>query len=171
MCRRPRFQRGRQRRRSSQGARRVKTDSLRDPEMKGSDHRLSGAAAKSEAKTAGELGAEDVRQAGSHLRYVSDKRDEAIPAGSISLIMSPQVRVHPAAHSIAETHTYLVRPDFVLDLFDRLIRSWRTLRARGANSLSPEDALVILRSHEALPSMWLPKATNQALARSQANGA
>lgn len=124
--------------------------------------------AKSEAQPAGELGAEDVRQAGSHIRYVSNSHDQPIPAGSISLIMSPQTRVHPAAHSIAEGHTYLVRPDFVLNLFDRLIRVWRALRARGVSSLAPEDVIAILRSHEALPSIWVPKAMEQALARSLA---
>ncbi len=124
--------------------------------------------AKSKAEPSGELGAEDVRQAGSHLRYVADMRDETIPARSISVIMSPQGRVHPAAHSVAEAHTYLVRPDFVLDLFDRLIRAWRTLRTRGAHSLTPEDALVILRSHDALPSTWIPQAMKEALAPSLA---
>jgi hypothetical protein len=123
--------------------------------------------AKSEAQPSGELGAKDVQQAGAHLRYVADKRDEAIPSGSIALIMAPQQRVHSAAHSIAEDHTYLVRSDFVLDLFDRLIRAWRTLRTRGAQSLTQVDAISILQSHGALPSIWIPQAMQQPLARTR----
>jgi len=38
--------------------------------------------AKSEARIAGEVGADDVRQAGGHLRYVATKRGEVAPGDS-----------------------------------------------------------------------------------------
>jgi hypothetical protein len=127
--------------------------------------------AKSEAQPEGELGAEDVRQAGSHIRYVADKRSEQIPAGSFSLLVTPQRRVHSAAHSIAEDHTYLIHPSFALELFDRLLRAWRAIRGRGASTLTTEDVLAILLANEALPSIWIPKSMGQPLARAQRNKA
>lgn len=121
--------------------------------------------AKSEAQPSGELGAEDVRQTGSHLRYVLDQRNEPIPSGSISIIMTPQERIHPTAHAVAEGHTHLVRGDLVLDLFDRLVRAWRNLRTRGAHALTTQDVLSVLHTEGVLPSMWVPQAMAYPLSR------
>lgn len=111
--------------------------------------------AKSDAEPAGMLGANDTRQAGSHLRYVADQRSEPIPSGSVALVITPQGGVQPSAISVAEPHLYLVRPPAVIDLFDRLVRAWRTLRARGGDP-SVGDVHAALAAEGALPSSWLP---------------
>ncbi len=118
--------------------------------------------AKSEAVPEGELGVTAVRQAGGHLRYVANQRNEPIPSGSASLLMSPQQRTHPAACAVAEDHVYLVRGAAVVDLFDCLVRVWRVLRSRGG-SLRIDDVLTALHSEGALPSEWLPRLTSAPL--------
>mgnify|MGYP005815209235 CR=1 FL=1 len=108
--------------------------------------------AKSEALPDGELGADDVRQAGSHLRYMADWYGEEIPRASYGLIVTPQTRINPAAVAVAEEHLYRVRPPLVLDLFDRLARVWRTLRSRPGVDL--DAAYKIFADERALPSQW-----------------
>ncbi|WBQ05043.1 DEAD/DEAH box helicase [Kribbella sp. CA-293567] len=111
--------------------------------------------AKSEALDDGELGVENVRQAGGHLRYVAGKRGESIPSASAALLMTSQKRVHPAAISVAEDSVYLVRSDVVLDVYDRLIRAWNILRARGLATLTEDDVFTALSTEGALPSVWI----------------
>src|SRR5439155_5884953 len=101
--------------------------------------------AKSNAEETTELDADRVRQAGSHLRFTENQRDESPPGDSVTLIMSPQERVHPAARAVAEANIYLVRPLAILDLHDRLVRAWRTLRAQTPSSLTASDAASTLR--------------------------
>lgn len=117
--------------------------------------------AKSDAEPGGELGAKDVRQAGGHLRFVSSELEVPIPSGSISVLVTPQERVHPAAVRVAEDHVFEARPTFVLDLFNRLVRAWRILRARGTETHSIEDVLSALTTENALPSQWLPEVMSQ----------
>ena len=119
--------------------------------------------AKSDARADGELGADDVRQAGGHLRYAATQRELPIPSGSVSLLMTPQARVHNAAKALAEDHVFLVRPPDVVDVFDRLVRAWRTLRARG-EAITVEDVLTALNAERALPSRWLAELTQVPLA-------
>ncbi|MFJ1961790.1 hypothetical protein [Streptomyces massasporeus] len=57
---------------------------------------------------------------------------------------------------LANDETYLVRPPTVLEVFDRLIRSWRTARARTITVLSTAELADIFRAEQALPSQWLP---------------
>lgn len=117
--------------------------------------------AKSNAQPTGELGATEVRQAGSHLRYHASNTGLTIPSGSVSFLMTPQERIHPASRSVAEDHVYLVRNPAVVDLFDRALRSWKAVRARGLRTVSPEDVLEELRKEKALPSMWIPSLTRE----------
>lgn len=119
--------------------------------------------AKSEAKPDGELGANDVRQAGGHLRFIAAQRGEAAPGDSPALLMAPQERIHPSAHAVAEDHVYLVRPAEVVNLFDRLVRAWRTARTRDLASLSATDLMAIFAAEGALPSQWLPRLRAQPL--------
>jgi hypothetical protein len=95
--------------------------------------------AKSDAKPDGELGAGDVRPAGGHLRFVAAQRGEAAPGDSPGLLMTPQKRVRPSAHAVAEDHLYLVRRVEVVDLFDRLVRAWLTARTRDPATVSIID--------------------------------
>lgn len=119
--------------------------------------------AKSDAKPDGELGATDARQAGGHLRFIAAQRGEAAPGDSPALLMAPQDRIHPSAHAVAEDHLYLVRPDKVVDLFDRLVRAWRTARTRDLTKLSAADLAAIFAAEGALPSQWLPQLRTQPL--------
>lgn len=120
---------------------------------------------KSEAHPNGELGADDVRQAGAHLRFAADKYNKAAPGDSIGLLMTPQQRVHPSARAIAEIHVYQVTPTQVLDIFDRLVRAWRTARGRGFEALSATDLADIFRAEQALPSQWIAALRITPLAR------
>ena len=60
--------------------------------------------AKSKANPDGELGADDVREAGGHLRFIAKQRNQAAPGDSVVLLMAPQNRIHPSAHAVAEDH-------------------------------------------------------------------
>lgn len=55
---------------------------------------------------------------------------------------------------MAEDHLYLVTPDQVLEVFDCLVRAWRTARGRGFDALSSTDLAAIFRAEQALPSQW-----------------
>lgn len=112
--------------------------------------------AKSEASATGEVGSENVRQAQAHLRYTEAERHESAPSGSIALLMSPKPKVLPAAHMLAEDYVYLVRPPTVLEIFDRLVRAWRTARSRTINTLPIATLAEIFQAENALPSQWLP---------------
>jgi hypothetical protein len=125
--------------------------------------------AKSEAKADGELGADDVREAGGHLRFIAKQRDQAAPGDSVVLLMAPQYRIHPSAHAVAEDHVYLVRQDQVIDLLDRLVRAWRTARARDLTALSTPDLTAIFAAEQALPSQWLAQLRTRALTQQDDN--
>jgi hypothetical protein len=66
--------------------------------------------AKSGAKPEGELGAEDVRETGGHLRFKATKRSEAAPGDSPALLVTPQERVHASALAVAEKHVIWFAP-------------------------------------------------------------
>lgn len=104
----------------------------------------------------GEL-TDDVRQAGGHLRFTAKKRGEAAPGDSPVLLMTPQARIHPSAHAVAESHVYLLRPNDVVNLFDQVVRAWRTARTRDLDSLTATELTAIFQAEGALPSHWLPK--------------
>ncbi|MET8292298.1 hypothetical protein ABZV80_45495 [Streptomyces sp. NPDC005132] len=112
--------------------------------------------AKSEATSTGEVSPENVRQAQGHLSYTEAERGASAPSGSISLLMSPKPKVMPAARMLAADYLYLVRPPMVLEIFDRLVRAWRTARGRTISTLSPTALAEIFQAEGALPSQWLP---------------
>lgn len=119
--------------------------------------------AKSNADEAGELGAGDVRQAGSHLRYIRTERGEAIPSQSLTFLMTPQARVHPSARAVAEDHVFLVRPRQVVELFDAAVLAWRRLRSRGLNVVRESDVLGALAEAKVLPSKWIVRLATEPL--------
>jgi hypothetical protein len=83
--------------------------------------------------------------------------------------MAPQERIHPSAHAVAEDHVYLVRPDEVIDVLDRLVRGWRTARTRNFATLTSGDLMPIFAAEGALPSQWLPQLRKRPL-RQEQNG-
>ena len=109
--------------------------------------------AKSEADPAGQISADSVRQADGHLNYVRTQRAEAIPSGSLAVLNTPQVRLHPAARAVAGKSQFLVSQGPVLLLFDRLGNAWKTMRSR-IQSLQLQDVVEILRQEQALPTQW-----------------
>lgn len=131
------------------------------------DHLWVAWEAKSEAAAGGELGATDVRQVGSHLRYHASTTGQTIPSGSISIIVTPQTLPHPAASHVAEDHVYEVSPATVTTLASRIIRAWRDARtvAAGTQDQDARRAAVLrgLSNHNALPTEWLPLLTRVAL--------
>ncbi len=60
----------------------------------------------------------------------------------------------PRACSPTATVLTLVRPVQMIDLFDRVIRTWNTLLTRDLFTRAPADATVIFRAEEALPTQW-----------------
>ncbi|AOW90899.1 hypothetical protein BC342_35160 [Streptomyces olivaceus] len=112
--------------------------------------------AKSEATPKGEVGPDNVRQAQGHLSYTEVERSATAPSGSITLLVSPKSKVLPAARMIAAEHLHLIGPPAVLEVLDRLVRAWRTARARNIPALSPADLAEIFRAEDALPTQWLP---------------
>ncbi|MFB8369620.1 DEAD/DEAH box helicase [Pseudarthrobacter sp. NPDC055928] len=109
--------------------------------------------AKSEAKDDGELGAGYTREAGGHLRYLSRSRDQDLPGDSFGFIVTPQTRTHPAAALVAEDHLWLLRPDQVLNLHDKIIRAWR--RVRSLNNPDMRAVAGIFSQERALPTQWI----------------
>ena len=63
---------------------------------------------------------------------------------------------------------YLLRPDDVVDLFDRVVRAWRTARTRDLDSLTPVELAAIFESEGALPSQWLPRVRTAPLQQDEA---
>lgn len=119
--------------------------------------------AKSEAKSDGELGAGDVRQAGGHLRFTASQRREATPSLSFVVLVTPQRRTHPSARAVAEDHLYKVVPEDVSQLFDRLARAWRSARSRSIATLTAEELADIFKAEGALPTQWMPRLQSQHL--------
>ncbi|MEU0401615.1 DEAD/DEAH box helicase [Streptomyces sp. NPDC006197] len=112
--------------------------------------------AKSEAEPKGMVGPADVRQAGSHLRTTETERGRSAPSDSFCVLMSPKPAVMPQARALAEEHLYMVGPHPVLEIFDRLLRAWRTAHGRSIPSLAPAELAEIFRTEQALPSQWTP---------------
>jgi hypothetical protein len=112
--------------------------------------------AKSRATKTGSIGPSDVKQAGGHLRTVEADRTTTAPGDGVCLLVSRKPGVLPSAQNLAEGHVFLVRPESVLEMFDRILRAWQKLRSRGLSSLDVASAAEIFRAEDALPTQWLP---------------
>ncbi|MDV8078020.1 DEAD/DEAH box helicase [Rhodococcus sp. IEGM 1370] len=113
--------------------------------------------AKNMAASTGSVGANNVRQACSHLNYVESERNSAAPPDSICLLDTPKPRIEPSARKVATSNVYLVRPPAVVPIFDRLVRAWRTARAVGVEDADEATLAGIFRDQNALPSQWIPE--------------
>ena len=120
--------------------------------------------AKSDADPDGQLKATRVREAGGHLHFAASRQGVVAPPGSVTLIVTPQSELHPAAVQVSDAETYLVTPGQVLDLAGRLIEAWEAIRTQTAG-LQPADAeqvvAELLRTRRALPSQWLADCTER----------
>jgi hypothetical protein len=78
--------------------------------------------AKSEGDPDGEISAGTARQAGGHLNFAAASTGATTPAGSFTVIISPQDRIHRAAVAVADAdddRVYLVPPAAVTEMADR----------------------------------------------------
>lgn len=123
--------------------------------------------AKTECDPGGNVSADTARQAGGHINYAASSTGTSAPPGSFALIISPQDRVHRAAVAVTGERVYLVPPQVIADLADRLTGAWETIRVR-TRPLGPAEAeptiAEILRARRALPSQWLPELTTRRVA-------
>ncbi|MGW7073080.1 DEAD/DEAH box helicase [Streptomyces sp. NPDC054855] len=119
--------------------------------------------AKSEASPTGQVGADNARQAGAHLRFTATERSAPAPSDSVCLLVTPKSRVHPSARALAEPHVYLVHPNDALTLFDKIIRAWNAARAIDLANLSVPELATLFRAEGALPTQWLPTLRTQPL--------
>ncbi|MCX4673574.1 hypothetical protein OG453_44265 [Streptomyces sp. NBC_01381] len=115
--------------------------------------------AKSEASPTRQVGADNVRQAGAHLRFTATERNAPAPSDSVCLLVTPK----RSARALAEPHVYLVHPGDVLTLFDKIIRAWTAARALGLANLSVPELATLFRAEGALPTQWLPTLRTQPL--------
>ncbi|QXC45206.1 DEAD/DEAH box helicase [Rhodococcus qingshengii] len=120
--------------------------------------------AKNMATNTGSVGANNVRQAGSHLTYVETERNSASPPDSLCLLDSPKPKVEPSARMVAASNVYLVRPTEVLGIFDRLVRAWRAARAVSVDLIDTTDLARAFNAEKALPSQWLPELRTKPIA-------
>ena len=109
--------------------------------------------AKSDAEPNGSVGANYVREAGSHLQYMQTHYNETAPLGSFGMLATPQDRVEPSAVKVAQDHVYRTAPITVLEIFDRIVRAWRAMRAHGATA-DRDRVYAIFQAEQALPSQW-----------------
>ncbi|MEV4804993.1 DEAD/DEAH box helicase [Nonomuraea sp. NPDC049421] len=105
-----------------------------------------------------EIPAGDVREAASHLTYASHESGQPVPAGSVTLYVTPQQRMHHAAVKVAGAGLYLVTPEQVSQVAERLITAWQTIRTQTRGQDLQQAGATIeatLRMHRVLPSQWL----------------
>ncbi|MFD5453612.1 DEAD/DEAH box helicase [Streptomyces olivaceus] len=112
--------------------------------------------AKNQAKSTGEIGAEQARQAGGHRRTTEKTEGAVAPGDSICVLASPKRKVHESTYNVAEENVYWVQPPRVLELFDTLTRAWQDARARDLQTMTVTALGAVFREHQALPSQWLP---------------
>jgi hypothetical protein len=143
------------------------TDAEPDSVWMFGSHLWIGIEAKSDCSPNGEVPANTARQASGHLNYAASATGATIPSHSLTIIISPQTRVHPAAAAVAGDGLYLVTPDVIADLATRLTGAWDSIRiqTRTFGSAEAEPVITeILRTRQALPSQWLPSLATRHLA-------
>jgi hypothetical protein len=105
-----------------------------------------------------EIPAKHVREANNHLTYASRDSDQPVPAGSVTLYITPQRRIGHAAAKVADAGLYLVTPEQVSQVAERLITAWQTIRTQTHGQDAQQAGPTILdtmRLHRVLPSQWL----------------
>ncbi|MFE1830176.1 DEAD/DEAH box helicase family protein [Streptomyces yangpuensis] len=126
------------------------------------DHWWIAIEAKSEAEADKDIPAGDVRQALGHLPYAAAQTGRTVPDGSLTLIATSQSGVAKAGTWVADKPLYVVSPQQLQEVAERICEAWDAIRAR-TEQLAPGAArpLVaeLLAKHQALPDQWLPLLT------------
>jgi hypothetical protein len=89
--------------------------------------------AKSEALASGLVSMDNVRQTNTQLKSLATDREESIPAGSASVIVTPRQLADPDAVAIANPHVHFCGPPELLSLAQDTIEAWRELRTSAMN--------------------------------------
>jgi hypothetical protein len=74
--------------------------------------------AKTECDPEGKVTAVTARQAGGYINYAAASTGTGAPPGSLTVIISPQDRVHRAAVAVTGDRVYLVPPAVIGELGD-----------------------------------------------------
>ena len=86
--------------------------------------------AKSDEKPGGLIPHRDIRQANDQLRLLcADRQQDAPPAGSATVIMSPKPAVAPDGVISAESHVHVVLPVAITDLAQDVTAAWDEILA------------------------------------------
>lgn len=124
--------------------------------------------AKSESASKGLVSMENVRQANTQLRSLSEDRDAPIPDGSVSLIISPKTLTDPDAVPIADPHVRLCTPAEMRRLGEDTVEAWRDVRATAMN-LEGAQAQAVVRQRFA-DRRLLPSQVRERIASQRVDG-
>ena len=107
----------------------------------------------------------DIRQANDQLRLLcADRQQDAPPAGSATVIVSPKPAVAPEGVISAESHVHVVSPAVITDLARDTAEAWDEILAGRAGHSGPalrELIAAALARHSVLPSQVLDRLTLQ----------
>ncbi|MBP2322621.1 hypothetical protein JOF56_003006 [Kibdelosporangium banguiense] len=124
--------------------------------------------AKSEQLPGGMIHHKYVRQAGDQLRLLAaDRHQDAAPAGSVTVIVSPKPAVDPDGAKGAEDHVYLVHPDVIIELARDVQAAWAIVLAEQSGKQPAELKRLIavtLEQRGILPMQVRERLTPQPIA-------
>lgn len=119
--------------------------------------------AKSGEKPTGMIPHRDIRQANDQLRLLcADRQQDAPPAGSATVIVSPKPTVDPNGVISAEPHVHVVAPSAVADLAEDAAHAWDEILAglAGQSGTGLRGLIAVaLARHSVLPSQVLDRLT------------
>lgn len=99
--------------------------------------------AKSNEAPQGEIGADTIRQANTHLRWMAERQGgNTIPPGSLVVIATPRTMIKATTAALCDDFVRVVEPEEVRELAHEAVRAWREVRGRGAGL--DETALHVL---------------------------
>ena len=121
--------------------------------------------AKSDEKPSGLIPHRDIRQANDQLKLLcADRQQDAPPAGSATVIVSPKPAVAPEGIISAESHVHVVLPPAITDLAQDAAAAWDEIlasRAGHSGATLRELIAAALGRHSVLPSQVLDRLTLQ----------
>ncbi len=115
--------------------------------------------AKSDEKPSGMIPHRDIRQANDQLRLLcADRHQDAPPAGSATIIVSPKPAVARDGIISAEAHVHVISPVVMTDLARDAAQAWDEIlagRAGHSGTALRELVTAALARHSVLPSQVL----------------
>jgi hypothetical protein len=124
--------------------------------------------AKSDEKPSGMIPHRDIRQANDQLRLLcADRHQDAPPAGSATIIVSPKPAVARDGIVSAEAHVHIISPAVITDLARDAAQAWDEIlagRAGHSGAALRELVTAALARHSVLPSQVLDRLTPEPVA-------